>query len=456
MKLSSASIGLVSIIAPLYPHQSSAISCGIKGITKPCIGDSDIRYDPDVSYNLEDQDDYWKRAGGLYMGETVSYTAEGDKRSVAYLASAAEAMRKNKLGTYDFSKMKTFTNTTISGSRLRAHQYHVAKHNGDGVVPGFPGVIFADDAYYTSSFEKDGSILALAINELFGQEIIVSEDVSVIHPIENRAIMELTSSGNITQTSYCLDENCDQRVQNNDFFTTDPETGKRITRIFVRRTMRRVNKDEWMSEFNQALNDFNIPSPDSPFIAVPGFNGPNFVQPFDASTADIAPECYTLVCPTEDMWKQRDPVLGTSPYVEPDGIHTGGFIAIITIASIIIACAIFYCIYKRGVEAREKRVKVAVLKSMAQSMNITTSKALSPTELQSMFKKIDEDGNGNLSKDEVKGLVDEAGVANMSDRDYATLFSSIDLDGNGTLDFVEFCNLFTSMGVEDVNQFKDN
>ena len=49
----------------------------------------------------------------------------------------------------------------------------------------------------------------------------------------------------------------------------------------------------------------------------------------------------------------------------------------------------------------------------------------------------------------MKKLVEEAGVANMSDRDYDILFASIDLDGNGTLDFVEFCAFFASINVEE-------
>merc|ERR1712238_343808 len=105
--------------------------------------------------------------------------------------------------------------------------------------------------------------------------------------------------------------------------------------------------------------------------------------------------------------------------------------------------------FKRGLEAREKRVKAAVLKSIAKSMTVTMSKNLSPRELEDIFKKIDTDGNGSISKDEVKGLVDEAGVANMSERDYNILFDSIDLDENGTLDFAEFCAFFTSIASSD-------
>jgi len=57
-------------------------------------------------------------------------------------------------------------------------------------------------------------------------------------------------------------------------------------------------------------------------------------------------------------------------------------------------------------------VKEAALKSLAKII----SKNLTPQDLEKMLKKIDTDGNGNLDKSEMKGLFEEAGVANMSDR----------------------------------------
>ena len=81
------------------------------------------------------------------------------------------------------------------------------------------------------------------------------------------------------------------------------------------------------------------------------------------------------------------------------------------------------------------------------------AKNLTAKDLTEMFQKNDDDGNGNggVDKDEMKKLVEEAGVANMSDRDYDVLFASIDLDGNGTLDFVEFCAFFASINVKEGN-----
>jgi len=74
-----------------------------------------------------------------------------------------------------------------------------------------------------------------------------------------------------------------------------------------------------------------------------------------------------------------------------------------------------------------------------------------------MFQKIDVDESGTLDKSEVKTLVDETGVANMSDRDYDILFATIDLDDNGTLDFAEFYAflIFISFKKSDDDNFEE-
>ena len=246
------------------------------------------------------------------------------------------------------------------------------------------------------------------------------------------------------ETKFCTDSECNRVNKYGEFFEPPTDDGVCELEYFRRASF---TKKTWMEGISKAYVDYGIPPPDAPFTAIPGSDSGLFVQPFDPTTSDSAPECLTRVCPTEKDWKVRDPNLGTSPYIEPDGVLTGGFISGVTIASIAVALLIFYVIYKRGLENRERRVKEAVLKSIAKTMTLTTSKELSPSDLTEMFQKIDTDGNGKLDKSEVKGLVDEAGVANMSDRDYDVLFASIDLDGNGTLDFTEFCAFFASISI---------
>ena len=304
----------------------------------------------------------------------------------------------------------------------------------------------------TSTYEKDG--VAIGIGNIFGFGQNMTEAGGSFSPVASKAMLELSSGGNadeVFRSTYCVDSECSTINEYAEVYSK--ESGEIFSSI--KRSLKRVDKATWMITMGEALADFNIPAPEESFTLIPGFDNDVFVRPFDPATSELAPECITISCPSDEDWKLSDPVLGTSPYVEPHGVLTGGFIAGVTIASIVVAVAIFSFIYKRGVEAREKRVKEAVLKSIAKNMTITASKALTPAELENMFNKIDADKNGNLSKGEVKDLVEEAGVANMSDRDYDILFGSIDLDENGTLDFSEFCAFFASMPVATVDNFND-
>jgi hypothetical protein len=255
----------------------------------------------------------------------------------------------------------------------------------------------------------------------------------------------------VYESLYCVDSECKESNAYTEQYHGYQDDIHTPFVNFMRVSRTKVDKDTWMEEISKAYTDFSIPSPDDPFTLIDGFNVPAFSQPFDATTSDKTLPCATLECPTDENWALIDPYLGTSPYIEPDGVLTGGFIAGVTISSIVVALLVFYMIYKRGVEAREKRVKLAVLNSLSKSMSLKISKSLTAKDLNEMFQKIDDDGNGNIDKDEMKKLVEEAGVANMSDRDYDVLFASIDLDGNGTLDFVEFCAFFASLDVEDGN-----
>ena len=145
MKLSSASAVLLSITASLLPSHTSALSCGIKGVTKSCIGDTDIRYDPNVSFSIKDQSDFWPKTEGFFIGELVNYLANGEKNTEFQL----EGMQDFDLGSYDASKVMAFGNTTINGSRISSGRYDIMKHNGDGVLgaAGFPGLVLPFDSH---------------------------------------------------------------------------------------------------------------------------------------------------------------------------------------------------------------------------------------------------------------------------------------------------------------------
>ena len=300
------------------------------------------------------------------------------------------------------------------------------------IFPAFTrtDILFCLDS---STFEKDGSASLITLIQGFENDAYAPGANSTLAPIAGKALFGVSTD--VYETMYCTSPNCESiQAYGENYMTADDGA---ISLVWKSGGLySRVDRATWDAGFESAYAEFNIPTMEDTPIKSPYFSqleGTNI-------------EFVTGYKFSEEVWQKYDPAFGTSPYIEPDGILTGGFIAGVTIASIIVAVAIFSFIYKRGVEAREKRVKAAVAMSIAKTMNFSgSSKNLSPTELEAMFVQIDADGNGNLSKEEIKGLVDDAGVANMSDKDYEILFASIDLDGNGTLDFAEFSAFFAAI-----------
>lgn len=309
----------------------------------------------------------------------------------------------------------------------------------------------------TSTFEKDGSARLLGTNAGF-QTVFTAKTVNnTVAPVSGNTLLgteRLVSNVNgveivteVYQTVYCFDETCSKANGYRETYVTNPENGVKTSTGFSKATMRKVTtKQEWFETMDQVFTETNLPDT----ALTPALDSPYFKKPFDpAATNPKAPECFGGVCPSEEDWRTYDPEYGTSPYVEPPGVLTGGFIAIVSVASILIALAIFYVVYKRGVERREQRLKEAVMGSIAKQMGMTTNRELSPDELEEMFNSIDADHNGNLSREEIKELVTKAGMVEMSERDYDILIASIDLDGNGTLSFAEFCAFYASIPVQD-------
>jgi len=417
----SASLALLGSLFLGAPSVSKALKCGIAGVTKQCLGKTDVRYDPDASYDLADQKEFWGDFSGLYVGDHAYALPDW--------SPLTERTIDGIPGSFDFSDTKKFVNFTVSGSRLHYKTVILAKSN----TPGIPGIVIPYEVYYSSTFEKDGSASRSAVVEGFGQEGYESGAYnSTLTPIAGKALFGVDLGR--YETLYCTSADCASIQVYGEVFTTADDGVDSLERKFGG-LLARVDKATWETGFENAYAEFNIPTLEDATIKTPYLS-----QPEDTNIEFITGYKFS-----EEDWQKFDPDFGTSPYVEPDGILTGGFIAGVTIASIIVAVAIFSFIYKRGVEAREKRVKAAVAMSIAKTMNFSgSSKNLSPSELEAMFVKIDTDGNGNLSKDEIKGLVDDAGVANMIEKDYDILFASIDIDGNGTLDFAEFSAFFCS------------
>jgi len=206
------------IIAALadFPKQSTALKCGINGITEPCIGETDVRYDSDVSYNIKEQDDIWGKLEGLYVQESCEYDADGTKRTKFYPPGFPP---EYGLGSYNNCDIKSFLNVTVDGSRRYSHKTILLRHNGDG--PGnmmLPGVVLPFDSYGVSTFEKNGEIKLFMSSSGYagfdepelGEGLVPFEPPAVLTPIGGKSLLALTpaESGDLYESTYCTDLEC--------------------------------------------------------------------------------------------------------------------------------------------------------------------------------------------------------------------------------------------------------
>ena len=69
----------------------------------PCIGDTDSRYNQDISYDLKEQENFWNSLEGLFLEDMVLYYSD------AVPDANSNTVVPAQLGTYDFSNVKGFT-----------------------------------------------------------------------------------------------------------------------------------------------------------------------------------------------------------------------------------------------------------------------------------------------------------------------------------------------------------
>lgn len=318
MKILQVNAALTLLNALFLPKQSIALRCGINGVTKSCIGDTDPRYSTDASNNLVEQDEFWRNIEGLYFGTQTDFSPDGEEMKERDLGTD---------GTYDFSDIKIFANWTIDGSRLYVVRYSLIKHNGNSA-----GIFVPAASYFTSSYEKNGEAIQLATVIGSDQNFAVAQEPYKLLPISERAILAIETAyfGDVQESTYCVDPKCNKLSGHSEVYTSFTTDLIKFSTF----NMEKVTEDNWVTAFITSTDKSNI-------TAIPGFNLEKNISP------GSFPDCPNPIsCPTEGDWKSRDPVFGTSVYVEPDGVLEGGFIAGITVASIVVACLIFYAIHR--------------------------------------------------------------------------------------------------------------
>ena len=131
----------------------TSLKCGIPSFTKPCIGETDIRYDPKQSFDLQDQDNYFKIIPGLYISHHYRYDAEDSGIPRARTNVPTRGFNRLTYGTWNNFPNLMFHNISVAGSRMTHRTFRFSMHNGDHSVEDLgenitiPGIINVFDSY---------------------------------------------------------------------------------------------------------------------------------------------------------------------------------------------------------------------------------------------------------------------------------------------------------------------
>lgn len=412
MILTKASLCLILCPVALV----NAIKCGT-AISKDCIGESDERYDASVGYDLKAHAAVYSTLEGLYVGTTTIYF----RNQVAPFIPTGDGMQFYSNPTTDF------INHTVTGARFIQNYYGIAA-NLDGKLEGR---VTLQDSYFAATFEKDGTATTLGLQsgfEVAGTPFEVQQDGLLLLPLNNRAVYGsgtfITPSSGLTflqETWLCLDDSCTQFTLQVDVYNvgeneTTPNYFQRTDGIKV------ASEEDWIQQMEAAMGTANIT---------------------DRPTSVIAAECATGVCPTEEQWRTVDPYYQISPYQEPEGSLTPGFIGGITVACFIVVLAALYLLHRYLLVNQERRIRTAVARSVASTMGARRkADALTARDLQKHFDSLDKDGDGDVSKQDFKAFLDSSTVAELDDKDFEVLFATLDINGDHQIDFTEFCAFF--------------
>jgi len=153
-------------------------------------------------------------------------------------------------------------------------------------------------------------------------------------------------------------------------------------------------------------------------------------------------KCIGNTCPDEDYLCSagKDPNCSVSPYTEPSASLNGTGLAVIIVCVLSLVCAVFYFINRHIVNKQKERYRIRFAEQIVEELGHNGSiEQLSCDDLAKEFRRIDESGDGMISKEELHEFISSGKAGVMSDHDLNALFKSLDLDGNGVINFMEFC-----------------
>lgn len=127
-------------------------------------------------------------------------------------------------------------------------------------------------------------------------------------------------------------------------------------------------------------------------------------------------------------------------YAAPNGLSSGA-IAGIVIGCVVTACLAMSLYYLRRLNIQRKRYKKRLVQNVARNVSIAPSAGgISADKLAAEFAHIDQNGDGSISKSEMRAWLADGKLGEISDRDFDAMWDAMSgKDGKvSAIDFFVF------------------
>jgi hypothetical protein len=423
----------------MEPSNTEEGACS-RALFKDC--SEDPRYNPEVSPNLKTGAEIWYDSEGFWVGTMSSTTHDGKPLGPVFASKNVE-----NTVPYPRTDVMVFLNRTVSGTRYYEHSYSVysaadesfcnlplpdgATNTLGAGICGINGYATYAEKFGTATAEKDGSVgIFLANGRSFGSESGVAFPVSASTIYFSTAAVDDSSD----DTGFQLSET--QTFTNKDntqitgsgqyliFSDLPPYNEQPLAETFTY-VLHQVSEDDYKSMLTAGYTSAKVPN--SERIPLP---------------SDDCIRWYSGQCPTESSFREHDPIYSESEYQDDPSIK-GGFIALFVILGLVVLVGTFYYVQTQREKKQAERYQHIFARRVAATINFTgTHDHLTPSLLEAEFKRMDEDGDGVLSKKELEHFLGD----NMDKRDFEAMFAAIDIDHNETIEFSEFCAFMSMIG----------
>jgi len=438
----------IALTLSISVSKANAAKCG-DFFYNECSYADDVRYNPDASIALKDQDPIWSKLEGFWVGNYSFYDGEG-KPMPSSLYDEAYGFG----WPYGYEDYRGAINITIVGSRYYQHNYFFyppattqfcsensnptpGKLNvyGNGVC-GVNGGFKSFNAFGTSSHEKDGTMHSLPGAGTYANY------VNIAYPIDGNTLL-YTSTDDSTQ--FHSQTNVfypDDTRRTRTAYGFDYNTPGEVNPLYYSSLYReeKVTKEEFLKALSDFSTLYNVPPEDA--------------APFPMESACLTGNWaggVNAVCPSEESFCKMDPACSESPYNETpslNAVKVGGAIAI-GCALIIIILLLYTWRQMKDVRRGARKKLQRAIGSMASEWSTLNE---SPQQLLTIFESIDTDGNGMITKTEITDYMKSHG--GMEKKEVEGIFDKFDVDNSGGLDFAEFCSFMVKL--KNVGDWEEN